>query len=75
MTWIDDPPLTVLTQQRNFIISDKPGRARRRERDAHQIEENQQKLRTSIDESKRLVDEADAMIRRHRGECDAAEDK
>ncbi len=47
----------------------------RRERDAHQIEENQQKLRTSIDESKRLVDEADAMIRRHRGESEAAEDK
>jgi hypothetical protein len=60
---------------RNFIISDKPGRATRRARDAHEIEENQQNLRTSIDESKRLVDEADAMIRRHRHECDAAEDK
>ncbi len=63
------------SSRRNFIIPPKPGRAARRERHAREIEDNQQKLRTSIDESKRLVNEADAMIRRHRDECEAAEDK
>jgi hypothetical protein len=31
-------------------------------------------LRDSIAASKKLVDEADAMIRRHRDECDAADE-
>jgi hypothetical protein len=48
-------------------------RFRRRERQAQEFERNQQDLRTSIAESKRLVDEADAMIRRHRDEYDAAD--
>ena len=39
------------------------------------MESNQRDLRTSIATSKRLVDEADAMIRRHRAECDEAEAK
>jgi hypothetical protein len=45
----------------------------RRERQAQEMEANQSELRTSIAASKRLVDEADAMIRRHREECAAAE--
>ena len=38
------------------------------------MEANQQELRVSIANSKRLVDEADAMIQRHRGECESAEE-
>jgi hypothetical protein len=45
----------------------------RRERQAQEMEANQSELRTSIATSKRLVDEADAMIRRHRDECAAAD--
>ena len=45
----------------------------RRERQAQEMEANQSELRTSIAASKRLVDEADAMIHRHREECAAAE--
>jgi hypothetical protein len=37
------------------------------------MEENQRELRASISTSKRLVDEAEAMIQRHRRECDEAE--
>lgn len=54
------------------IIPDKQNRQARRERQARELENNQQALRESIAESKRLADEADAMIRRHREECDAA---
>lgn len=50
-------------------------RADRRERQARELEGNQQQLRDSIATSKRLVDEANAMIRRHRSENEAAEDK
>ena len=44
-----------------------------RDRQSRELEDNQQELRTSIAASKRLVDEADKMIRRHRDECDNAE--
>ena len=37
------------------------------------MEDNQQSLRDSIEESKKLVDEAETLIRRHRGECEEAE--
>jgi hypothetical protein len=56
-----------------FHIPDKERRSQRRERQSRELEKNQQELRTSIAESKRLVDEADAMIRRHRDECEAGE--
>ena len=54
-------------------MPDKEGRAARRERQSQELEKNQSDLRTSIADSKRLVDEANAMIRRHRDECDKAE--
>ena len=54
-------------------IPDKDSRAARRDRQSRELEKNQTDLRASIAESKRLVDEADAMIRRHRDECDGAE--
>ena len=54
-------------------MPDKQSRLARRDRHAKEVEDNQQQLRASIDESKRLVDEADAMIKRHRDECDEAE--
>lgn len=41
-----------------------------RQRQADELEANQQDLRDSIAESERLVGEADSMIRRHRKECD-----
>jgi hypothetical protein len=49
-------------------------RPTRRERQSRELEANQSALRTSIAASKRLADEADAMIRRHRDECDDAGD-
>ena len=54
------------------IIGDNENRLARRERQARELEHNQQALRESIAQSKRLADEADAMINRHREECDAA---
>lgn len=56
-----------------FAIPDKNARAARRERQAAELERNQQDLRTSIAASERLVNEADALLRRHRRECDEAE--
>jgi hypothetical protein len=59
---------------KEFRIPDPDSRAARRERQTREFEKNQTDLRASIAQSKRLVDEADKMIRRHRDECDAAED-
>lgn len=53
--------------------NDQAARTARRERQSAELEGNQQELRDSIAVSKRLVDEADAMIRRHRDECNEAE--
>jgi hypothetical protein len=58
---------------KEFCIPTKQDRTARRERQAQEMEANQSELRTSIAASKRLVDEADAMIHRHREECAAAE--
>ena len=55
-------------------MPDKQSRAARRERQAREIEDNQQELRASIATSRRLADEADAMIKRHRTEWDEADD-
>ena len=60
-------------QPKVLHIPDKERRTQRRERQTHELEKNQQELRASIAASKRLVDEADAMIRRHRDECEADE--
>ena len=54
-------------------MTDREAREARRDRQAAELERNQRELRTSIATSKRLVDEAEAMIRRHRRECDEAE--
>jgi hypothetical protein len=62
------------SSQEEFPIPNKDDRSSRRDRQSRELERNQQELRTSIAASKKLVDEAEAMIRRHRDECDAAED-
>lgn len=59
--------------RKELSIPSQKDRLERRNRQSQELEENQRELRTSIAESKRLVKEADAMIRRHRKECDAAE--
>jgi hypothetical protein len=58
-----------------LTISTRDERAARRQRQTREFEHNQQELRHSIAESERLVGEADAMIRRHRDECDSADGK
>jgi hypothetical protein len=50
-------------------------RAERRDRQTREFEENQRELKDSIAQSKRLVDEAEAMIRRHRDECAEADEQ
>ncbi len=62
-------------RERNCLISDKQARIARRDRQANEAEENQRQLRASIATSERLVGEAEAMIKRHRDECEAAEDE
>lgn len=48
-------------------------RAARRERHAADVEESQAALRKSIDETGRLVEESEEMLRRHRSENDLAD--
>ncbi len=57
--------------KRYFPISQKENRSDRRNRQSRELEQNQRELRSSIEESKRLLDEANAMIHRHRGECES----
>jgi hypothetical protein len=47
--------------------------SKRRERHALETEASQAKLRASIAETERLVDETDSMLRRHRKECEDQE--
>ena len=49
-------------------------RARRRDRQAAEVEASQAKLRASIAETERLVGESDDMLRRHRRETDQDEE-
>lgn len=51
-------------------MPDRKKRAERRERQAAEVEASQAGLRANIAETKRLVDESDAMILRHRKECE-----
>ena len=51
-------------------MPDRKSRAERREQQAQEIEANQSALRASIAETQRLVDESDAILRRHRTELD-----
>jgi hypothetical protein len=45
-------------------------RSERREQQAREVEANQRALRESIAESKRLIDEASEMTKRHRRELE-----
>ena len=45
-------------------------RAKRRERQAREVEASQAQLRENIAETERLVGESDVMLRRHRQECE-----
>jgi N-methylhydantoinase B/oxoprolinase/acetone carboxylase alpha subunit len=65
--------LLVLPRKKEFPIPQIKDRTARRDRQARELEQNQNDLRASIAESKRLVDEAEEMIRRHRDECEAAD--
>ena len=65
--------VAVLRPTKELPISSKQDRIARRDRQSHELEQNQEALRTSIADSKRLVDEAEAMIRRHKDEYEAAE--
>ena len=51
-------------------MPDRKTRADRRAHQAAEVEASQAKLRNSIAETARLVDESDKMLRRHRKECD-----
>lgn len=49
-------------------------RAERRERHTSEVEASQTDLRESVAETDRLVEASDEMLRRHRKECDEAEE-
>jgi hypothetical protein len=51
-------------------MPNKETRQRRRDDQAREVEESQQALRNSIDETRRLMDESDEMLRRHRKQCE-----
>ena len=51
-------------------MADRKKRAARREQQAIEVEASQASLRANIDEAKRLFDESEAMLRRHRKECE-----
>jgi hypothetical protein len=66
--------LDVLVRE-EIPIADNEDHVARRDRHSRELEHSQQGPRTSIAESKRLADCAEAMIRRHRDECDRADGK
>jgi len=45
----------------------------RRERQTREVEQSQRELRDSIAKTRRLLDESDEMLKRHRRECDEAD--
>ena len=51
-------------------MNEKAKRAARREQQTREVEASQQALRKSIVETDRLVSESDAMLKRHRRECE-----
>lgn len=55
-------------------MPDKKSRQERREQQAREIEDSQQRLRRSIAETDRLVGESEKMLERHRKERDQDED-
>ena len=55
-------------------MPDSESRKSRRDRHARDVEESQKQLRESIDKTNKLLDESDKMLKRHRRECDEADD-
>lgn len=49
-------------------------RKERRERHTRDVEQSQKQLRDSIAKTNQLLDDSDKMLKRHRGECDEADD-
>jgi hypothetical protein len=54
-------------------MSEAESRADRRERQTREVEESQRELRESIENTRRLLDESDQMLARHRREWDEGE--
>jgi hypothetical protein len=52
---------------------DPESRGERRDRQQREIEESQRRLRESIANTERLLDQSDDMLKRHRTECDEAD--
>ncbi|HEY0011382.1 MAG TPA: hypothetical protein VGB79_00855 [Allosphingosinicella sp.] len=54
-------------------MPDPKSRKARQDRHASEVEDSQRALRESIDATQRLLDASDAMLKRHRRECDDEE--
>ena len=54
-------------------MPERQKRRERRDQHAREVEAGQEALKQSIAETRRLVDESDEMLRRHRRECDEDE--
>jgi hypothetical protein len=54
-------------------MADPETRIQRRERHAQDVEESQKQLRENIAKTNKLLDDSDKMLKRHRLECDDAE--
>ena len=57
--------------QRCGRMPDPKKRADRREQQSKEVEASQAALRANIDEARRLVDESDKMLKRHRRESES----
>ena len=55
-------------------MSDSEMSDARRERHTREVEDSQLQLRASIEKTRQLLDQSDAMLKRHRQECDQAGD-
>ena len=51
-------------------MPDPRSRKARQDRHANEVEESQRALRRSIDDTQKLLDASDEMLKRHRRECD-----
>ena len=49
-------------------------REARRERHTRELEDGQELLRASIEKTRQLLDQSDAMLKRHRRECEDSAD-
>jgi hypothetical protein len=55
-------------------MSDPETRQERRERHTHEVEISQDQLRASIEKTQQLLDQSEAMLKRHRRECEGLGD-